>query len=994
MCGICGIIQPQGSEIDRDMLVRMCDSLLHRGPDAEGLYIHENVGLGHRRLKIIDLSEGGAQPMFNEDNTVVVVFNGEIYNFQPIKKELEKKGHKFRSRCDTEVIIHGYEEWGAQCLDRFNGMFAFVLYDKKRREVFMARDRLGIKPLYYYAGPRGILFASESRAFFQCDTFSPALEDQALNEYLLFRSLAGDGTMLRGVKTLLPGHWLRIRADLSIEIKQYWNIQFDAPPMDDDFTSQEQIVSELLKESVAMQELSDVPIGAQLSGGTDSSLVTALMAERTSLPIKTFSVGFDEQGFNELDYSTRVARHLRTEHHAIILTNEDFSDALDRLSWQMGEPMTHANSAGIYWICRDAKRTVTVLLTGEGADETFAGYYRYEWLRKCFKARRWLTPIAPLLPVNPRNRQLASLWKALSGSPSDLIVKSTAAGYESFGSLLDQSAQRSVFDSRTEFLAHARNQSWLSQALYYDLKTYLVPILMRQDKMSMAFGVETRVPFLDHRLVELAFRLPSKSKLLPGESKRIIKQIAMRYVPAEVIYRPKQGFAFPLEPWMRSRQGLGERLSIITDDNSLASQLFPKKVLTDLVEQHRSGARNHTDALWTLLSLETWRQQFLPGPIVLKEHPSIATTHAEPSKPAIAHVVLNLKVGGLERVVVNLVRGFRDSPYNCVVCCLESRGEFADDIDRLGVPLHVFYKKAGLDWNVILHLAHFFREHNVKIVHTHNPGPHFHGMIAAWLVGVPVRVHTRHGRNFPDDKKQVAINRILSWGTDVIVPVSDDAGKVATEVEHVNPRKVHRIWNGIDVDLYQPADEPSARPPVIGTVARLSPEKDQKTMLAAFRHVLDSIPEARLILVGDGPSAQELHDTAAKLGINGQVDFLGQRSDIPEVLRRMSVFTLSSTTEGLSMTVLEAMAAGLPVVATDVGGNRELINPPECGVVVPARDPQALAKAYVEVLHDRKQRAQMSIAARARAVRFFSLEHTVSEYANLYDELMKRKVGR
>jgi len=182
------------------------------------------VGLGHRRLKTIDLSEGGAQPMFNEDNTVVVVFNGEIYNFQPIKEELEKKGHKFRSRCDTEVIVHGYEEWGAQCLDRFNGMFAFVLYDKKRREVFMARDRLGIKPLYYYAGPGGILFASESRAFFQCDSFSPALDDQALNEYLLFRSLAGDGTMLRGVNTLLPGHWLRVRADLSVEIKQYWNI--------------------------------------------------------------------------------------------------------------------------------------------------------------------------------------------------------------------------------------------------------------------------------------------------------------------------------------------------------------------------------------------------------------------------------------------------------------------------------------------------------------------------------------------------------------------------------------------------------------------------------------------------------------------------------------------------------------------------------------------------------------------------------------------------
>jgi sugar transferase (PEP-CTERM/EpsH1 system associated) len=718
------------------------------------------------------------------------------------------------------------------------------------------------------------------------------------------------------------------------------------------------------------------------------------MAERASMPIKTFSVGFDESGFDELDYSTRVARRFRTAHHAIILTNDDFSDALDRLSWQMDEPMTHANSAGIYWICREAKPTVTVLLTGEGADETFAGYYRYEWLRKCFRARRWLTPLTPLLPVNPRNRQLATLWKALSGTASDLIVKSTAVGSESFAPYLDKPSLRAVIDDRTDCLAHARQQSWLNQALYYDLKTYLVPILMRQDKMSMAFGVETRVPFLDHRLVELAFRLPSKSKLRPGESKRIIKQIATRYVPADIIYRPKQGFAFPLEPWMRAKHGLGERLPAITDPNSLCSQLFPKKMLATLVDEHRDGTRNHTDALWSLLALETWRKQSLPGPVSLTPRPPAVSLLSNPAKPVVAHVVLNLKVGGLERVVVNLVKGFLDSSYSCVVCCLESRGEFANDIDALGVPLHVFGKRPGMDWNTIFRLAHFFRENNVKIVHTHNPGPHFHGLVAAWLVGVPVRIHTRHGRNFPDDKKQVWMNRILSWGTDVIVPVSDDAGQVATDVEHVNPRKVCRIWNGIDVDLYTPTDDVAARPPVIGTVARLSPEKDQKTMLAAFRYVLDQIPEARLVLAGDGPSSMELHDTAAKLGLNSHVDFLGQRSDIPAVLRRMSLFTLSSTTEGLSMTVLEAMAAGLPIVATDVGGNRELVRPPECGQVVPPRDPQALGKAYVQVLRDQPGRARMSAAARARAEQYFSLQHMVSEYEKLYDQFMTSKVGR
>ena len=364
-----------------------------------------------------------------------------------------------------------------------------------------------------------------------------------------------------------------------------------------------------------------------------------------------------------------------------------------------------------------------------------------------------------------------------------------------------------------------------------------------------------------------------------------------------------------------------------------------------------------------------------------------------PVKPLIAHVVLNLKVGGLERVVVDLIKGLRDSNYSCVVCCLETRGEFAADVDALGVPLYVFHKKHGRDFSTIFRLAHFLREHNVALVHTHNPGAHIYGMLAAGLARVPVRVHTRHGRNFPDDKKRVWINRILSWGTDVIVPVSDDAGLVATNVEHISPKKIHRIWNGIDTNLYTPHHDPVAGPPVIGTVARLSPVKDQGTMLVAFRHVLEEIPDARLMLAGDGPCAIKLQEQAAKLGLNGHVDFLGRCSNIPEVLKQMSIFTLSSTTEGLPMTVLEAMAAGLPIVATDVGGNRELVQPPQCGLLVPARDASALSRAYIDLLRDPQRRAQMGAASRARAVQYFSIDHMLAEYKKLYDRLLTRKVG-
>lgn len=408
-------------------------------------------------------------------------------------------------------------------------------------------------------------------------------------------------------------------------------------------------------------------------------------------------------------------------------------------------------------------------------------------------------------------------------------------------------------------------------------------------------------------------------------------------------------------------------------------RLFPNRAYEWLLWSHKRGSEP-PKTVRAGQSGELWRP--------------LQTAPSAINKPVIAHVVLSLKVGGLERVVVDLVKGFRDSNYSCVVCCLETRGEFAADVEALRVPVFVLHKQDGLDLSVIFRLARFLRQQNVTIVHTHNPGPHIYGLLAAWLAGVPIRVHTKHGRNFPDDRKRVWINRILSWGTDMIVPVSDDAGLVATDVERANPQKIHRIWNGIDVNFYMPQHDPVEGPLVIGTVARLSPEKDQKTMLAAFRHVLDEIPDAHLIVAGDGPCAAELREEAARLGLNGRVDFLGQCANIPEVLKRMSIFTLSSTTEGLSMTVLEAMAAGLPIVATDVGGNRELVQPPQCGLVVPARDPEVLGRAYIELLRDPLRRVQMSAASRARAVQYFSVEDTLAEYKKLYDQLMARKVGR
>jgi sugar transferase (PEP-CTERM/EpsH1 system associated) len=403
------------------------------------------------------------------------------------------------------------------------------------------------------------------------------------------------------------------------------------------------------------------------------------------------------------------------------------------------------------------------------------------------------------------------------------------------------------------------------------------------------------------------------------------------------------------------------------------------------------------------------------------------------SKIRVAHVVLGLRVGGLERVVVNLVRGTHRTGAAVGVYCLDEGGPFTAEVTALGVPVHILQKKPGIDWTAIRHLAQLFRRDNVQVVHTHNPTPHFHGVVAAWLARVPVCVHTKHGRNYPDRKRAVWTNHVLAWFTDAIVPVSDNAAEVCLKIEKVNPKKIRRIWNGVDVAQYAPRETLSNRlqttdcrpesspspfplspcPPIIGTVARLSPEKDQKTMLEAFKLVLDgwqssvlspqsSVTEhcklntdhsPRLVVIGDGPCRAELEAEAQRLGITGQVDFLGMRSDIPAQLLTFDLFTLSSISEGISMTILEAMACGLPIVATDVGGNREIVNPPQCGLIVPLRDPRALASAYLELLRTPSRRAAMGTAARQRVVEHFSCEQMVKRYADLYAELLKKTLS-
>lgn len=601
-------MQSSGGAVDAAQLERMRDTMTHRGPDTAGLYRDGAVGLGHRRLRIIDLSDAAAQPMSSDDGEFVVVHNGEIYNFQELRRELEAKGHRFRSRSDTEVILHGYREWGAHCVEHFNGMFAFAVYHRSRGELFIARDRLGIKPLYYRTTPEGLQFASEVKAFFALTGVTPELDDAQLIEQLLYRSFVGGATLFRGIRMLAPGHWMRVHRDGQVTTEAYWDL-VPGPSIDAPMHELEEEVMALLQESVELQQVGDVPIGVQLSGGIDSALVAGAMTRSSRGALASFTVGFEEPEFNELDQARAVAGHFHTEHHEVIQQQQDFADQLDRATWHHDEPLAHSNAMGIYSLCRIAKPFATVLLTGEGADETFAGYHRHEWIRKHALAQRWLAPFAPLLP-RAHSGHLASLRLALTRSPQEFVALSTARGLVPFGAHLDPATMQQVITRRARLQEPARGQSPLNRTLYHDLKSYLPPILMRQDKMSMAHGVETRVPFLDHRLVELAFRLPPGSRLHRGIGKWILKRIASRELPAALAWRPKNGFSFPLAPWLRTRGPLAAQLDRVLASDSLSRRLLPEMAIRGLIDQHQRGEADHAEAIWSLLALESWKTAF------------------------------------------------------------------------------------------------------------------------------------------------------------------------------------------------------------------------------------------------------------------------------------------------------------------------------------------------------------------------------------------------
>jgi asparagine synthase (glutamine-hydrolysing) len=624
MCGIVGVYE-YGTQrpVPSALLVAMLHTIRHRGPDDENIYVDDDLALGMRRLSIIDIA-GGRQPMANEDGTLWCVCNGEIYNFKALRDELESKGHRFATASDTEVVVHAYEQWGTAFLEKLRGMFGLAVWDSLQRRLVIARDRLGIKPIYYAADGARLIFASEIKSILRHPTIPATLDPTSLNYFLSLKYVPAPLTMFQNIRALPPGHMLQCDRD-GIALSCYWDLPQHEP------TSHRQTETEyadelesLLKESIRLHLVSDVPFGAFLSGGLDSSTVVALMTQVLDRPVKTFSVGFngESQGFSELPYARQVASSCGTDHHELYINAQDFIEQVEKIVWHLDQPIADDACLANYMVAELAARQVKMVLTGEGGDELFAGYARYAGER--------LAPIFRTIPAPLKARAL----KWTKGFPglrrpklalNALCQNEEPERFVEWFSLFDQTSKHQLLSAdfqdsvsganvRDVFAAQLSRTNWpdaVSRMLYVDTKLWLADdLLARGDKMSMAASIEARVPLLDHKLVEFAARLPIGLKLKGFQRKYLLRKLSAKWLPSEIIRRKKKGFPIPISLWFRreARQFLHDHLS---PESVRRRGLFDPGYTAKLLSEHDNGFADHGSRLWALLSVELWHQLFV-----------------------------------------------------------------------------------------------------------------------------------------------------------------------------------------------------------------------------------------------------------------------------------------------------------------------------------------------------------------------------------------------
>ncbi len=639
MCGIAGIIRGDGAPVEPGILRRMADILQHRGPDDAGIFLNRGAGLAHRRLSIIDLVTG-KQPLSNEDETLWITFNGEIYNHLELRADLIRQGHRYRTQSDTETIVHAYEEHGANCLSLFRGMFAFALWDTRSATLFLARDRFGIKPLYYTIVGSQFLFASEIKALLAVPGVPKKLNERRIPEFLAQKFIASDETLFAGIHKLMPGHYLKLSAqnvyrgaeelEGAVQIRRYWDLRQESrndwiPAQD----PEEELRSQL-QTAVRYRLVSDVPVGLFLSGGIDSTILLSVMSGLMKEPVRTFAVGFEEAESSELPYARIAARAFRSVHSERVVTAQDFFRALPRLLWHEDEPIAYPSSVPLYFVSQLAQRSVKVVLGGEGCDELFAGYNRYRvtlWNRRLGSVYNAILPKIATSFIRERmahrttgpGRFLSRTFLARDLHLDSLYFDNFATFSRAEQKRLLSPRGRELLDSYPpyrddwQFLRDCgEHESLLNQLLYLDLKTYLVELLMKQDQMSMAASVESRVPFLDHVLADFVWRLPARMKLRGTTTKYLLRSAFQSTIPPQIRKRSKRGFPVPLGNWLR-RQMYEPLEHLLLRDTFLSRHYFNVDYVRTLLSQHRDGVRDNTDRLWTLMNFELWCRILLDG---------------------------------------------------------------------------------------------------------------------------------------------------------------------------------------------------------------------------------------------------------------------------------------------------------------------------------------------------------------------------------------------
>jgi asparagine synthase (glutamine-hydrolysing) len=624
VCGICGKFNFDPQEAVRPELIQaMADTIVHRGPDDEGFHVCGPVGLGFRRLSIIDLS-GGHQPLSNEDDSVWIVFNGEIYNYEELRNDLLKRGHKFKTKSDTEVIVHLYEQFGERCLEKLRGMFAFAIWDDRRKSLFIARDRVGIKPLYYYSSPKCLIFASEIKAILADPQVNREVSPAMIDRFLTFYYIPGEETILKGVRKLSPGSYL-IAKDGKVQVQSYWDLHFE--PSSLSLPQAEEQLMALLEESVKIHMIADVPVGFLLSGGVDSTAMLGLAVGKTDKPLSSYTIGFSEANIaDERPYAKLAAQRYGSDHHETTISSKDFLDFLPQFVWHMEEPVCEPPAVALHYVSKLARNYVKVLISGEGGDEAFAGYPNYRNLLWLERAKRMAGPARPVLGAGISllgqvlGSRRISRYAPLVNSPFESYYFSrTSSPFQFFNQhyanlyspdFIDKVSKTKSVEVIKKYFGNGTGSDRVNQMLYVDTKTWLTDdLLIKADKITMANSIELRVPLLDHKLLEFAASLPGNYKVRGFETKYIAKKALQKKVPREIIERKKAGFPVPYDSWLRGE--LKEWLSsVLLDESTLSRGYFKKSSVEQLIATNqRDGV--YAREVFSLATLELWHRAFV-----------------------------------------------------------------------------------------------------------------------------------------------------------------------------------------------------------------------------------------------------------------------------------------------------------------------------------------------------------------------------------------------